>query len=92
MAKRSAIKRSSEQRVKVAQESLDEPAVRLLQLQYPANVKYQSRVTGEWYLWAGAGAIVPVHAEDADYLLTKMVNNQPCCNSANKPQPKFVEV
>jgi hypothetical protein len=91
LAKRSNSNSISEQRVK-DEETLVVSSVRLLQSQYPARVKHQGKVTGDWYEWPGAGAKVPVAAEDAEYLLSLRINSQPCCNSINKPQPKFVEV
>ena len=92
MARRSNSRNDSEQRVKVKPKLAKVSAVRFLQLQYPARVKYKGKVTGDWYEWAGAGSILPVAAEDAEDLLTKLMNRQPCCNSVNRPQPKFVEV
>ena len=91
MAKRKRFDNVSEQRVK-ASKKLVIPAVRRLQSQHPARIKYRGKVTGEWYEWARAGSIVLVDPRDADDLLSKMRNTQPCCGSIRKPQPKFVEV
>jgi hypothetical protein len=92
MASRTNSKYDSEQRVKV-DEPLEEPStVRLVKSQYPARILYKGIATGNWYEWAGAGAIVPVDALDVDDLLSKQMNRQPCCNSINMPQSKFVEV
>jgi hypothetical protein len=92
LASRTTSKYDSEQRVKVEQESLDEPTIRLLQSQYPARVIYIGIVTGKRYEWARAGSIVAVDVLDAEELLKKLMNKQPCCNSKNMPQSKFVEV
>jgi hypothetical protein len=92
MARRSDTKHGSEQRVKGAKKLEEKAAVRRIQSQYPARIKYKGKTTGQWYEWAGAGSIATVDDLDADEILSKVMNRQPCCNSANKPQPKFVEV
>lgn len=80
------------ERVKVEEPTLDVPTVRYLQNQYPARIKYKGIVTNQWYEWSGAGAIVPVDERDALDLLSKQMNTQPCCNSAKRPQPKFIDI
>ena len=82
----------SEQRVKVEATQVETPQTVRLMSQYPAIVKYTGKSTGKAYTWNGAGSIVEVDALDAEDLLTKLMNVQPCCNSPRRPQPKFVEV
>ena len=90
MAKRSNTKYVNK-RVKV-EPKLETSTVRYIQSQYPARIRYEGKTTGKWYVWERSGAVIPVDTLDADEILSKVMNNNPCCGSRRIPQPKFVEV
>ena len=71
-----------------------EPAVQLREkvkiiLLQPVNMKYTGTVTGQRYLWNGAGSVTEVDKEDVEELLKK--KTRPCltCSGSNVETPYF---
>lgn len=55
-----------------------------IQSLYPAHLRYTGRVSGQLYSWAKAGDVVSVLKEDAQELLAKRINAQPCCGQSGE--------
>ena len=71
-----------------------EPAVQLREkvkiiLLQPVNMKYTGAVTGQRYVWNGAGSVTEVDKEDVEELLKK--KTRPCltCSGSNVETPYF---
>ena len=71
-----------------------EPAVQLREkvkiiLLQPVNMKYTGTVTGQRYIWNGAGSVIEVDVEDVEELLKK--KTRPCltCSGSNVETPYF---
>ena len=62
-----------------------------LVLQRDLKLKIKGPVSGKQYLFAGAGAVVPVNKEDVDKMLEK--SGGMCCEGSgvNAPQSYFVK-
>lgn len=91
MEKRSDFERKSE-RVKV----LDEPkpkkvpeTVRIVLLKQ-IKLNYTGPISGKLYQFSGAGAELPIDAEDAEIMMEKLGGE--CCPGGSGPQPYFAIV
>ena len=62
--------------------------VKIILLQ-PVNMKYTGTVTGQRYIWNGAGSVIEVDVEDVEELLKK--KTRPCltCSGSNVETPYF---
>lgn len=58
-----------------------EDIIKTIQIQnlYPAKVVVKGRVSGQPYVWSGAGAITDVREEDVEDLLARKIGNRACC-------------
>lgn len=62
-----------------------------LMIQLETTYKVKGKITGDEYVWRGAGNIQPVNRLDAVDLLTKSIRRG-CCGSGTINKPVFVEV
>lgn len=90
---------SSSERVKVSEEKKEEPKVvkqssQTVQLVLQRNLKLKIKgpVTGDDYLFSGAGAVVDVDEKDAEIMLQK--RGGMCCegSGSTQPQPYFIKL
>lgn len=78
MAKRSKLQHDSKLEPAVEKTAPDITIVYIKAL-YPSIIKYTGQVTGQLYVWSGAGDVQPVDSRDAPYLLAKRRTNRVCC-------------
>ena len=63
----------------------------LLMIQIETTFKTKEKITGNEYVWRGAGNIQPVDHKDAEGLLALSIRRG-CCGSGTINKPVFVEV
>jgi len=76
-----------EERVK-----LEPPASVRLRSQYSGTVITTGSVTGNQYIFSGAGSELDVDSRDAPKLLEKRFGGNSCCGSRAKPTPHFIVI
>jgi len=76
-----------EERVK-----LEPPASVRLKSQYPGTVIVTGSVTGNRYVFSGAGSELEVNSNDAPKMLEKRFGGNSCCGSGVKPTPHFIVI
>jgi hypothetical protein len=72
-------------------DNLQETKIVYIQSQFSAIIKYTGQVSGQQYVWNGAGAIVAVSSEDAPFLLTKRVGRGSCCGVVSEGNFLFLK-
>jgi len=93
MAQRNTVRKSRTKSIIPAKEVKAEAVsdTVLLMLQINTTYKDIGKVTGNEYVWRGAGSVLPVDRNDVEHLLVKNVRRG-CCGAGNQIKPVFVEV
>lgn len=97
MAKRSRILNSSPEGVKeikpaVAKDGAETTINVNVIAVYPSILKYTGQVTGQQYIWNGAGDIQAVDERDVPYLLKKRIGHRGCCGAVNQDGNKVFDL